>query len=151
MKRIIHLSLILPAAAAILTGCTQNNGDISPWFGYWRMTSLTIDGKPDPDYSGNITWSFQSNIVFINLNLPHHEYDDGVGTWSSDGTILTLDYTHSHDQGNYEYLYTPPAVLRLPDDHPVDFTITRQTGRRTDLRRTLADGAVMECKLEKVY
>lgn len=151
MKRIIRLSLILAVIATAFAGCTQNNGDISPWFGYWRMTSLTIDGEPAPDYDGNITWSFQSNIVFINTGLPYHEYDEGVGTWSAEGSTLTIDFTHSHGQGNYEFMYTPPAVLRLPDDRPADFTITHQTGRRTDLRRTLPDGSVMECKLEKAY
>lgn len=151
MKRSIKTYLIIASIWAMTAGCTQNNGDISPWFGYWRMTSLTIDGESDPEYTDMITWSFQNNIVFINTNLPNHEYDEGVGTWSADETTLTLDYTHSHGQGNYEYLYTPPAVLRIPNDRPVDFTIESLSGRNTTLSRTLDDGSVMQCKLEKAY
>ena len=153
MNRCISLLLmtLCAAIAGLQTGCTQNNGDITPWFGYWRMTSLTIDGEPEASYDGDITWSFQNNLVFININLPYHEYDESVGTWSSDGTTLTLDFTHAEGQGNYEFFYTPPEVLQIPDDRPADFTRESQNGGTTELRRTLDDGRVMECVLKKIY
>lgn len=146
LQSAIYCTLLLIAA----TSCTQNNGDISPWFGYWRMTALTIDGEPDPAYDGMISWSFQNNIVSINTYDIHHTYSESYGTWSCDDKTLSIDYTHSDGQGDKAYLYTAPAIMRIPADRPVDFEIVSQSGRRTILRRTLPDtGEVMECVLTK--
>ena len=41
---------------AISGSCTHNNGDIGPWFGEWKLTSIEIDGSPDAAYKANTFW-----------------------------------------------------------------------------------------------
>ena len=62
MKRIIIYSLLTIFSLTFLPSC-QNNGDIGPWYGMWKLTSLTIDGEEDPAYEGNVFWKFQTGVV----------------------------------------------------------------------------------------
>lgn len=159
MRRIINhialLAAVVVTAVASLGSCTQNNGDIGPWFGFWRMTSITIGAQPvegyEPEGPGSLQWSFQGNVVFINTLGPHNSYRESVATWSATATCLTLDYTHGAGQGDDTYLYTPPAILKISTDRPTEFTIVSLTSRDMTLRRTLDDGSVMECQLKKAY
>lgn len=150
MKTKILNLLTLIVMMAGLSACTQNNGDISPWFGYWRMTALNLDGEPDPAYNGMITWSFQNNIVAINTYNELHDYDEGFGTWEEEGNSLILDFTHSQGQEN-AYMYTPPVILQIPDNRTVAFTIEKRSGREIVLSRVLDSGETMTCVLKKIY
>lgn len=82
-----------------LWSCTQNNGEIDPWFGFWRLTSLTADGEPVEDYDNNIVWSFQNNIIMIDIYGDHEEYIESWGTWTcnDEETLMTLDFSHRDD------------------------------------------------------
>lgn len=70
-----HIAFIPLLIIMLLTsGCTQNNGEIDPWFGTWRLESLTCDGEPSDDYHGQMTWSFQNDIICLVTDLGHHSY-----------------------------------------------------------------------------
>lgn len=59
MKAIYSKIICTLALLFVLTGCIQNNGNIGPWFGQWKVERLTIDGKDDPDYAGNAFSAFR--------------------------------------------------------------------------------------------
>ena len=48
MRHIAFIPLLI--IMLLISGCTQNNGEIDPWFGTWRLESLTCDGEPADDY-----------------------------------------------------------------------------------------------------
>lgn len=150
------LRLILTALALtlLMAGCTQNNGDISPWFGYWRVESITLDGTPDAAYAGGMTWSFQNNIIDITTPTdPHHSYSKVWGTWAADEAerTLTVDFTHWRDQGDEAYAYLAPAVLQINPDEPAVYSIESRKGRVTVLGRMLPDGRRQSITLNKAY
>lgn len=136
-----------------LAGCTQNNGDISPWFGYWRVESIALDGEPDPAYTGGMTWSFQNNIIDITTPLDNsHTVSKVWGTWRNDADeTLTVDFTHWQNQGNEAYAYMAPALLQFSADAPVTYIISSQGGGKTVLDRTLPDGKLQQITLKKAY
>lgn len=144
------LIIISAVAALILTSCTQNNGYISTWFGYWKMTELKVNGEDVADYNGRITWSFQNNIVCITESDVHHNYDEGFGTWESEDRALTVDFTHWQGVPN-TYLYTPPRILQIPLDRKTTYEIVSQSGKEMQLSRVLDDGSRMDIYLKKAY
>lgn len=142
--------LAMMAFITLFSACTQNNGDISPYFGYWRLDSIEIDGENDDDYDGNIVWSFQNNIIMITENNDHHDYDTHIGTWSeSDGHLMLL-FTH-HDDVSGAGSFIPPSILGFPDDGIVDLVIEAQTSGAMTLSQTSDSGESYTYILSKVY
>lgn len=104
------------AACFVAVGCTQNNGDIGEWFGEWHLRSIEINGTDDASYTGDVLWKFQNNIVeMVVVNDTGHSHTEYYGTWSADGSVLTLYFTHSDDlnpAGSAKY--SPPTQTLLP-------------------------------------
>ena len=70
------ISYLLPAILALLffvCSCTRNNGNIGKQFGQWKVTSITVNGKEDSAYTGNMFWSFQSSTVEMKTVSENHE------------------------------------------------------------------------------
>lgn len=99
--RILKKSLLATLAAAALTlgGCMQHNGRIGDWFGTWKLESITVDGADAPDYADNIFFQFQTDIVRIVEVEPQvsNSYSDCFGTWASEGSTLTLEFSYEAD------------------------------------------------------
>lgn len=153
IKQTIFSAAITVIAAMTLWSCTQNNGEIDPWFGFWRLTSLTVDGEPVEDYDNNIVWSFQNNIIMIDIYGDHEEYIESWGTWTcnDEETLMTLDFSHRDDTEN-KGQYAPPAVLGFSREKPNTLTIEGLSSRKAVLSTFSAkDGHRYVYKLEKVY
>lgn len=136
----------------LISGCTQNHGDIGPLFGFWRLTGLTCNGDPVDGYeSGDEIWSFQNNIIFIQTLGEAHGYEERAGTWSRRDNILELDFTHWQGQGDMEYYYRAPAILRFSADEVNPLTIEALTSKEMSLKLIGADGSLMSYTLKKVY
>lgn len=114
MKRLSYIFLL--AAALLLGACTQNNGQIGPWFGTWRLDRIDIDGNADKAYPGNVIWKFHSDIVaIIAVDDIEHDAIPAWGTWSEENGVLTLNFTYSDtDNPNQWDKYTPPASTHIP-------------------------------------
>lgn len=110
MKKYLHILCLI---FAVCVACTRNNGDIGPWFGTWKLSSITIDGQPeaynaDPD----ILWKFQSDIIcMVRADDNEHTATPRWGTWSHSGNMLSLDFTYTDNNGDGEY--TPFPVTHL--------------------------------------
>ena len=89
--------------------CTHNNGDIGPWFGTWRVESITINGEPAPGYdTPSVIWKFQSNITLLQFpDLETHKSMDLYGSWQQDGDKLKVDFDH-------ENIYFDPDIAIFP-------------------------------------
>ena len=109
MKSITYILLVL--IASVMCGCTHNNGDIGPWFGTWKVVSIS----PDKAYQGNFFWSFQGNVIEMNRNTDNLEYSQSFGTWQEKDGDLILDFNH-HDNGSDtgEGQYRPFPELHIP-------------------------------------
>ncbi|MDE7407637.1 MAG: lipocalin-like domain-containing protein, partial [Muribaculaceae bacterium] len=96
--------------------CTSHNGgDIGPYFGQWKLESITIDGEIDDEYTGNVFWQFQENVIDILEIVDLHGVIQHFGTWSADGTVLTLQYTYGDSHWpSGTGPYAPPASVHLP-------------------------------------
>lgn len=111
------LTLVATMMLAAATACTNNNGDIGPWFGAWTLSAIDADGTPIDDYaSGSITWKFQSSVVAMTYVGPFHEADNRFGTWRQlSASELELNFTHSGGNNEAETdLYKPFPATRLP-------------------------------------
>lgn len=115
MMQYIRLVVAL-VAGAIVTGCTQNNGNIGDWFGEWHLESITVNDVDDDAYTGDVLWKFQNDIVeMVVVNAVGHSHSEHYGTWSSDDATLILNFTHHddlHPAGSSKY--APPAQTMLP-------------------------------------
>lgn len=142
---------------ALLVGCVTNNGDIGPWYGNWAMTSMTVDGNEYTTWAdgGNETvWSFQNNIVCIQDVNPHHDTQRCWGTWTEEGSKLTLDYRH-HDTADpapgHSYKYTAPSWLLMDANSLIVLNIDSSTDKTVVLSTTNADGQHIVYSLKKNY
>ena len=138
-----RITAIMALAIVLLlpTSCTHNNGDIGPWFGTWRLESITINGEPDKDYAPPyLIWKFQSSIVQILApDDVNHTAPGGTGTWSCEDDILHLDFTWGlGHEGTISHL---PLKCRL--------TVLRLTGREIELRYDSPEGDSYIYKLKK--
>lgn len=141
-KAIIHIYYIAALMAAIaISSCTRNDGDIGPWFGTWRIESISIDGTARPDYAPPYLFAkFQSSIIqFIEPDDTEHIALCYTGTWTQDDDRLLLDFTWG--------LSTPPAVTGLPCEATLD--ILKLTGREIRLAYHADDGSVITYILKK--
>lgn len=99
MKHTIYriiAGIMVTLTLAALSSCQTNNGDIGDLYATWNLTKVTIDGEKDPTYHGNVTWSFQSNIVWMIAVLDHEETATCYASWElGDGDkamALSLTY-----------------------------------------------------------
>lgn len=143
--------------AALLGGCTHNNGDIGSKFGSWKQTAMTIDGEPNPDYRGNIFWGFQHG----SLTFTYMFYDHGIPvnpptgeprlvftSWSEEDGYIIIDTNFSDDQGTFRY--TPPEVLLLPAQTAgIRLKIISESSREMRLEYVTSDGKRVVYTLHK--
>lgn len=146
---------ILIATASLLLivgldGCTQNNGDIGPWFGTWKLDSMTINGAPDTEYAGNVLWKFQANLLSMIRVFGSHEQYEMYGTWSEPQPgVLRIEFIYSDDaepEGSMKY--SPLPETHLPPGIS-DLDILEMKGSRLYLRYLSAGGTVYEYRLTK--
>lgn len=136
------MTRILYALFIILTfsGCTTNNGDIGNWFGTWQLDSITIDGNPDTEYTGDQVWMFQSKVFCMRSIGTMHSVTSCWGTWSADGTMLTIDLSHSETDEDKigDYTPFPSSHLSRGINH---LTIERMTSHSLVLSATTSSAS----------
>ncbi len=127
-------------AMILLPACTRNNGDIGPWFGAWKVESITVNGSPRADYEGNLFIMFQSCVVKFSMAQEHHESIDVNGNWEENNGNMHFSFPDSRFQ--------PQAVTGLPAES--DLAVTNQSSRHVTLTWTNpANGAVTVFQLKK--
>lgn len=91
MKAIYSKIISTLALLFVLTGCIQNNGNIGPWFGQWKVERLTIDGKDDSNYAGNVFFRFQASVFSVYISYPD-KHTSGIyyGTWTENGDYVDV-------------------------------------------------------------
>ena len=143
-------TILLSILIIVFSGCTQNNGDIGPWFGSWLLYEIDVDNTPDNTYSGNIVWAFQSSIIKMTVINSHHQTDEYWGTWEETDGFLTLNYTHSNAEtapGTNEYGF-PPSIY-LPANGIIKLQIIEHSNNRLFLEYTKTDGIKIIYRLHK--
>lgn len=115
MKNLISILLFLTVILST-PGCTQNDGDIGPWFGTWRLEQILVNGTPDSGYNRDILWKFQADVIsMVAVNDVTHTVISSWGTWTHTDNTLTLNFTYSDtDNPAGSYKYTPPTATHLP-------------------------------------
>lgn len=140
------LTVLLTAATT--SSCTQNDGHIGRWFGFWRLETITVDGEPDTAYDSNIVWAFQGDIIQISLMLPGHDLDSGYGTWTDGDGALTINFDYrSAEPTDYDL----PAAMHLGSKGTYRFAISDDHGNRLTLTTTNPDGRRIAYRLARVY
>lgn len=151
------LSATLLFVASLIVGCTHNNGDIGSKFGSWKLSTLTIDGEPDPFYEGNVFWGFQNGTLTftyifyvdgIQVSPPNGEPQLVFTAWHEADGFIIIDTNFSDDQGTFRY--TPPAVLRLPaQTGDIRLKIISETSSKMELEYVTEHGERVVYNLEK--
>lgn len=128
-----------------VSGCTHNNGDIGPWFGIWKVVSIS----PDQTYKGNFFWKFQTNVIEMLRNTDDLEYSPRFGTWQEKDGNLILDFTH-HDNGSSsgEGKYMPFPEMHISSGVST-LHIDKLTGPEIVLTYTADDGVTYTYILKK--
>lgn len=98
-------------SAILLSGCMHNNGDIGDYFGTWKVTLISVDGDVDGDYSANIFFQFQSDVVRIVENRSNYEITEYFGTWVDNGNNIIIDLNHKVNPESE--VYHIPEVMRM--------------------------------------
>lgn len=134
---IIGITLLL--AALVTGGCTQNGGNISPWFGQWRVETIEIDGVPDITYEGNAFFSFQTSIFRATISYPEeNRATSSIGVWEERDGWLNVHF----DVGNSGI----PQGIHLAEYNC--FRIVENDGRHKVLSLTGDDGHVYTFRLK---
>lgn len=104
MKQLKYLCLFL--LVMTLSACTHNDGDIGNIFGQWKLVAMTTDGVDNPDYKGNVFWSFQNTTIEIKeVNEPGEVYQS-FGNFKEMDNTLFLDFADDK--------YPPRPIVGLP-------------------------------------
>lgn len=118
MRSLIHYIyalLIIISAAAGVSSCTTNNGDIGMLYGVWNIDNITIDDVEQTSWRDGgwySDWRFQNNIVQIRRFNRLHDYQYCVGTYTHTGNTLEFNFNHSDDASDAGTgLYSAPAWL----------------------------------------
>lgn len=138
-RHISYQATLFALVLTLLAGCTHNNGDIGPLFGKWKVTAIEADGTAQPDYRGNVFWSFQSHTVEVTAVFDHHERYDGFGCWSMAGDELILSFPDSDRQ--------PPEQAALPSE--CTMTVLRLNSKNAVFRYLLPEGGSLTYTLTK--
>lgn len=149
MKNILAKSLLLALLLA-LSSCMQNNGNIGPYFGLWKLTELTINGEADPAYQDNVVWKFQSGAIAMIRISDHHEAFECYGTWKEvDQKTLQVEFIyHDNSDPNGTWKYAPLPETHLPRGiSPLE--IIHLPDQRMQLDYHHSDGTTYGYKLEK--
>lgn len=109
MKRLtIYIFLML-----MLIGCTQNDGIITPMFGYWRLDRITVDGETVA--TPESVWAFQSSIVCFQMLKPIHEMEEHWALWDRMNGIMSVSFDNYDDSTPAgEWPYNPPRIPGFP-------------------------------------
>ena len=90
----IMMTLVLLAVAA---SCTCNDGDIGPWWGRWKVTTIECNGEQIDSYKGNIFFAFQSSVFLMTKVGENSELSGRYGVWSDDGKgTLVISFPDEH-------------------------------------------------------
>ena len=131
MKKALLLSAIL--SFMMLQAC-QNNGDIGSLFGSWRIDSYRINDEIITEFEigdmnipvDHVIFSFQNNIVNVETVLDNYlNHYSQFGTWSKDGDIFILDFTHyDADTESGTAHYSAPIWIGMTSDVPMVMTVS---------------------------
>ena len=134
-----------------LSSCTHNNGDIGPYFGTWKLLSISVDGVEDVDYAGNVFWKIQNEVeCMVRVNESAHTANECWGTWKEIGNVLQLNHTHwddNHKQGSF--YYSPLPETHLPANSISDLEIVSLSGSSMQLKYVTDDKRVVGYKFTK--
>ena len=138
MKRLIIYYLLTIFSLAFLPSC-QNNGDIGPWYGMWKLTSLTINGEEDPAYDGNVFWKFQTGVV--QMIRYYNNAGTCTGTWKEKSGTLELTYVYS-DDANVEASkkYSTLDGMHLPATGVIPLEIVKRPSSKMVLKYRSEEG-----------
>ena len=151
-KLFVRFSLLI-LLAVVSESCVQNNGDIGSLFGVWRLTQLSADGTPLPIYDGDDTpeaydWTFQGDVVKIEVIEPRHEHYSRYGIWSRDEDKLILDFSYGTDQTQD---FDAPAGLHLISKGVTTLIMTVMTDKNMIGWYIDEEGVKYEYHLRKLY
>ncbi|MGM9833045.1 MAG: hypothetical protein ACI31A_05080 [Candidatus Limisoma sp.] len=126
------LTYMLFALVAMLTlgSCLHNNGDIGPWFGHWKVTRITIDGTDDPNYGGDLFFSFQSSVIRVSQSFPAENRSSSIyGNWQEQQGTMSVEFKEAF-QSLLDYAHLDKQFV---------FNVVRRSGDKV-LRYTAEDG-----------
>lgn len=147
------ISLLLILICGLLSSCTQNNGNIGPYFGSWLQYEMTIDGEKVTDFNPDETfWEFQNNIIEISRVNGMYEKNGRWGTWEERDGHLLLNYTHSDDNNPAgQGAYRAPEWLYFPSNTVINLTILSNKSGRMTLEWHDSDGKIIRYYLRKIW
>lgn len=148
-----RISLLLIILIATLSSCTQNNGNIGPYFGSWLQYDMTIDGEKAPDFKTDETfWEFQNNIIEISRVDGMYEKNGRWGTWEERDGQLLLNFMHHDDQNQVGTSgYRAPEWLYFTSDAIIDLTIVSNKSGQMTLQWHDGDGRLICYYLRKIW
>lgn len=155
------LSIVLTAVMLLAAGSCQNDGNIGRLFGTWCLNYYSVNGErvetiTVAEYTipvDNITFSFQNNIVnVITVYDNYQTYYSSFGTWSEEGDVFTLDFTHKDaDTEDGKGRYQAPVWIGMISDTKMEMNVSDSKSRSFTLTWTDPQGNVMVYKLHKTW
>lgn len=150
INRYIKL-LSFAAIICLLVISCQNDGNIGPIFGTWRVDSAVKEPGISLDCKGT-TFSFQGNIVeVVRLLDDMGSHIPAYGNYSRDGNTITLNFTnHDNDIESGTSFYAAPSWLGMTSEQPMTMQCTIDD-REMVWIWIAADGLTYTYKLHKTW
>lgn len=122
-----------------MSGCVQNNGHIGHWFGQWKVERVTIDGKDDAGYDGDVFFCFQGAVFGVRTSSGGMWY----GRWEEkDKGIVSVVF-------NTDESAVPPAYLNVHLEKQMVFRLVSHKGSDKVLEYVGPDGKTYTYYLKK--
>ena len=147
-------ALVILVMASVLSGC-QNNGDIGPWFGWWLLTDMTVDGeKYDKPFEDGyyVYFGFQSSIVSVTHTDEYYNSKVCYGLWEATDTELILNFDNHDDlpEGSHDS-YDTPTYLLMDDKSVEHLKIVSNNWKTMVLDYVNAEGQEITYTLQKEF
>ena len=138
MKKATLYIILSVVSLLLLASCTRNHGDIGPWFGTWRIESITAGGAP-VNVEGIYFFQFQSKVFRVSMVGAHEHLVESFGTWQEDGDRMTVDFPDA----SVFYIQMPGLEVHN------DFTVTTTSSRDLTFTKTDLTGITFTYHLKK--
>lgn len=107
MKNRISLHLTILLLLIVSAGCTQNGGHIGKLFGRWHLERIEGDNMEAPEQTGNIYWSFQSDMILLQRENGEIDFSRVYGTYRLEDNTLFLDFPEKDKTPMFKQLGLP--------------------------------------------
>ena len=92
IKKSFSYILIMIFITCLSTACTHFQGPSGDLYGRWHLERIEADNMEAPQQSGDLYWSFQTQVIYMQCDKGEHEFAQAYGIFRLEDNTLFLDF-----------------------------------------------------------